>query len=218
MKKIDFTNWKRRTTYNNFIQYTDPTFSIGTRLDVTDLLMYCRDNSRNFFATFLYVFSRCANEIEEFRTRIVGEDVVLFDCINPSYIVLLENEELVTCCTEYTRDYNSFHDRVRKNIETVKERNVATFNDRIRLDCFYVSCLPWMDFTSVKNPYNHDDKSVTSIPRITWGKYVKTSDGRYEIAFDVAAHHGLIDGKQVATLYESMTRALSQVNEFLRGV
>ena len=217
MFKIDKSKWKRRETYNNFIKYTNPVFSVGTRLDITELLKYCEEKQKRFFPTFLYFVTQCLNEIEELRTRITGDDVVVFERINPSYIVMLENEELVTCVSQAKEDFAEFYTETEKNIDTVRKNNTAYFNKETCLDCVYISCLPWTDFTSVINPYNFNDKSGTSIPRITWGKYSENAKGRMEIAIDVSAHHALIDGRQISRFYEKMQETLSEPEGFLGG-
>jgi len=54
MKKIDVENWSRRDTYNNFIRYSDPIFSISTRIDVTEIFLESKKNKKSFFIDFLY--------------------------------------------------------------------------------------------------------------------------------------------------------------------
>jgi len=217
MKKIDINTWKRRKTYENFIKYTNPVFSIGTRLDVTNFLSFCKREGKSFFATFLYFVSECVNQSEELRTRIVNDDVVVFDRIRPSYIVILENEELVTCISEAKENFDEFYQNVSDDIRMAVDNNTARFNEEKAFDCVFISCLPWTDFTSVINPYDFADKSTTSIPRITWGKYIENAEGRVEMAFDISAHHALIDGRQISRFYEKLQNALLQPEEFIRG-
>ena len=208
MKKIDISTWKRKETYKNFIGYTNPSFAMGTRLDVTKLVNFCKNKKKSFFTCFLYLVTRCANEIESFRLRIDGEDVVLYDTVSPSYIVMLNNEELATCLTDSCEDFVSFYGNVREDIERVKNNNSPEFNKVPVLDCLYISCVPWTDFTSVINPYDFNNQSRSSIPRITWGKYVEKTKGCFEMAIDVSAHHSLMDGKHIAEFYEKMQNML----------
>ena len=216
MKKIEFNTWKRKATYENFIKYTNPVFSMGTRLDVTRLLSYCEKEGKSFFAAFLYFVTMCANEIEEFKIRISDDGIVLYDYVRPSYIVILENQELVTCMSEYDESFEGFYKGVRCDIENVIKNNRPSFNEKIFYDCLYISCVPWTDFTSVSNPYNFDDKKVTSIPRITWGKYVKKAGGQADMARDVSAHHGLMDGRHISCFYEKLQNALNNPEVFIK--
>lgn len=215
MKEIDINNWCRRAQYYNFIKYTQPIFSIGTKLDVTNLVLFCKKNRLSFFSSFLYVVIKCMNAFTEWRTRIIGEKVVVFDKIHPSYIVLRESEQIITCLTEMQDDFSLFYNKTRKDIESTKNENKTVFNSIQREDLIYISCLPWINFISVLNPYNFADKSQTSIPRVTWGKYSVKNDGKYELPFDVSAHHALVDGIHVAKLFRHIEEALENLEEFI---
>ena len=121
--------------------------------------------------------------------------VVMFDEIHPGYVVLCDNNELRTCVTRYNCNFHAFYDQTRIDIKKTKENECISYNENNGLDSFYISCLPWIRFNSLSNPYNFADKEQTSIPRITWGKYYKNGD-IYEINFDISGHHALIDGMQ----------------------
>ena len=217
MKRIDLDTWNRKTAYQNFIGYTHPFFSLSTRLDITKLLAFCKENKLGFFPTFLYVIIKCANSVEEMRIRIVDENVALFDVAHPSYIVIRENEELVTQITRFSEDFETFHRDVKTDIELVKRGSNQAFNTDFHADCYYISCLPWADITSLSHPYDMNNPTACSIPRITWGKYVTDANGVSTVHFDIAAHHALIDGRQVARVFERIADALSHIEEFIGG-
>lgn len=216
MKYIDIETWGRKPQYENFINYTNPMFSITTRLDVTDLVTYCKDTKKSFFTCFLYIMAKAVNSVEEMRTRIVDGKPVLFDEVSPSYIVMCQDEAIVTCLTKYSDDFKDFYDRSRQDILQKKSLKAqGPFESHDSVDCLYVSCLPWMDIRSVINPYDFNNASQSSIPRITWGKYIKNDFGKYEMGFDIAAHHALIDGYQVTKVVSFMTKMLTNVKKYL---
>lgn len=208
-ERIDISTWSRRSQYDNFIRYTHPVFSVVARLDVTGLVHYCKKSGRHFFSEFLYVASRAANEIEEFRTRIDEGEVVRWDYVHPSYIVIREDDSIVTCLTEYVPDCERFYEQSRLDIEAAKIKANEVFNPKIRTDCLYVSCLPWVDLTSFTNPYNFADAAQTSIPRIVWTKYVKEGD-RFKMSFSVSAHHAFADGVHAAKLINDVQSLLKE--------
>lgn len=216
MKIIDVDSWKRKNHYNNFIRYDNPVFSLGTELDVTDLVVFCKAHGRSFFVTFMFLMMKSINEVEEFRIRIVGNDVVMFDKVLPNYIVMADDGVIVTSRSELYDDYATFYDRTRADLEKSKlSSKREAFNFSNNNDCVYISCLPWRAFTSVTNAYNLADKNQTSIPRITWFKYVLDNDGRYKMGFDVAAHHALIDGKPVCDMLNLLQEKLNSVEKYL---
>ena len=216
MKIIDINTWGRKSQYENFIKYTNPTFSLTTRLDVTDLVTYCKSKDKSFFSCFLYILSKSVNSVPEMRTRIVDGKPVSYDVVNPSYVVIRPDEVIVTCMTEYGEDFTSFYNRSRQDI-ALKKSSVSEgpFESHDRSDVIYISCIPWMDLVSVINPYNFNNVEQSSIPRITWGKFTKNGFGRYEMGFDISVHHALIDGYQVTKVVAEMSKMLNDVNTYL---
>ena len=210
MEKIDIKNWARRAQYENFIGYTNPIFSVTVRLDVTKLVKFCKENGKSFFVTLLYLMSESMNEIPEWRMRIKDDEVVIFDKVHPSFVVLKDDDELATCMSEAISDYEAFHKKTKEAIVKAKNEKSEAFESVKRVDRIFVSTLQWIDFTSMSNPYNFTDKEQTSIPRVTWGKYVE-KDGKYEMAFDVAGHHALVDGVHSARLINKIQEKIDDI-------
>lgn len=208
MRKIDINTWERKTQYENFINYDYPVFSICTRVDVTNLVNYCNKTKRSFFTCFLYIVTKCINNIDEFKTRIVNDEVLEYDNIKSSFIVLNNNKQIVTAKTSIIDGFEDFYKANREAIHKARENKDNVFNDEPICDCIYVSYLSWMDLHSINNPYNFSDVSQTSIPRITWGKCVE-KDGKYEIGFDVSLHHALADGYHVALLINAINNEMN---------
>ncbi|MBR6225854.1 MAG: hypothetical protein IKQ78_01405 [Bacilli bacterium] len=210
MEKIDIKSWARRAQYENFVGYTNPVFSVTVRLDVTKLVSFCKEKGKSFFATFLYIMSESMNEIPEWRMRIKDDEVVIFDKVHPSFVVLKDDDELATCMSEAISDYETFHDKTKEMIAKAKSEKSGAFESVKRVDRIFVSTLQWIDFTSMSNPYNFADKEQTSIPRVTWGKYVLKGE-RYEMAFDVAGHHALVDGVHSARLINKIQEKIDDI-------
>lgn len=216
MKEIDVTTWKRKTPYENFSKYSNPTFSMTVRLDVTELVEFSKKTDTSFFANFLFVVTKCLNRIEDFRLRIKDGKVVVYDVITPSYIVMNDNGVIVTRQTEFSNDYSEFYSRVRKDIEQAKhDLTQKDFNNAGQNDVFYTSCIRWVDFTSISNPYHVPDAEQTSIPRLAWGKYVN-ENGRLKMSFDISAHHALMDGFEMSQGFMAIQNALSDIENFLK--
>jgi chloramphenicol O-acetyltransferase type A len=219
MKIIDVENWERKSQFLNFSKYTHPVFSVGVRLKVTNLVSYCHNNNYSFFPAFLYIVSKCSNQIPEMKTRIENGKVVQHDIIHPSYVILRNDNCIATCLTEFGDDFTDFYSRTKKSIGVIKQdERTLDFNSHIRTDCLYISSMQWIDLSMSSNPYNFEDLEQTSIPRITWGKYVEQSDGSYEMGFNVSVHHGFMDGVHVAQFINGIEKALENIESFLGDV
>ncbi|MDE7087068.1 MAG: hypothetical protein K2O67_02625 [Clostridia bacterium] len=215
MKIIDIENWNRKVIYDNFIGYSNPIFSISSRLDVTDLYDYCKRTGAAFFTTFTFIAAKCLNGVEEFRLRLKEGNVVLYDVINPSFIVKRPDGVISTCRTEMTDNYKEFYRKSRAAQEAAQSSSGVVFNNDNRNDLYFISCMPWVDIHSFSNPYDLKNPDLSSVPRIMWSKFVP-ENGRLKMTFDVAAHHALIDGEPVCRAIASVQNALDNVEEFLK--
>lgn len=216
MKIIDVKSWKRRAAYENFIGYSNPVFSLSTRLDVTALYERCKRENTSFFTDFLYIVMQSLNSIGEFRLRIKDGNVVSYDVIHPSFIVLNDENAIVTCRTAMKENYGEFYKTVRQEIQRAKKSGYySPFNAVGGNDFYYISCLPWTDITAVNNPYDYKDAESTSIPRLLWGKFVD-ENGAKKMTMDIAAHHALIDGEPVCRAFNLIQSRLLKADEFLR--
>jgi chloramphenicol O-acetyltransferase type A len=218
MKEIDVGKWNRKAHYECFSAYSDPIFSMSVRLDVTKLVEYTKKTDTSYFVNFLFIASKCLNEIEGFRLRITEDNrVVEYDVCRPSYIVMNKENVIVTCRSEMYQEYAKFYQATKADVERAKEEtDRKTFNVKDEYDVFYTTCLPWVDLTSLKNPYDLKNPAQSSIPRLAWGKFVE-KDGKYEMMMDIAAHHALLDGYPMAQAFVNIQKALDNVEEFLRG-
>lgn len=215
MKIIDIKNWNRKVIYDNFIGYSNPIFSISSRLDVTDLYDYCKRTGASFFTTFTFIAAKCLNGVEEFRLRLKEGNVVLYDVINPSFIVKRADGVISTCRTKMSDNYSEFYSSARAAQKAAQEAVGVTFNSDNDNDLFFISCMPWVDIHSFSNPYDLKNPDISSIPRIMWSKFVP-ENGRLKMTFDVAAHHALIDGEPVCRAINLIQDALNDVSAFLK--
>lgn len=214
---IDIANWKRRGQYENFIGYDYPVFSVASRIEVTELVRFCRRRGLSVFSTLLYIVSSELNGIAEFRTRITGGVPVLFDVVHPSYVVMYDGDRIAGKCTPFARDFGDFYARNRADIAEVRaQKGFVPFEGGCGCGCFYVSCLPWLDMCSFSNPYNFKDLSQSSIPRITWGRICE-EDGRSFVYFDVQMHHALADGFHAAELINNIAAAAAVAEAYTGG-
>ena len=48
-RKIDITKWNRKLAYETFSNYNDPYTGIVSKIDITDLINFCKQNSISFY-------------------------------------------------------------------------------------------------------------------------------------------------------------------------
>lgn len=85
---IDRKTWKRNIHCQIFQNSLEPQYCISLELDITNFLKMVKKHRYSFTFAFIYAVCKCANEIEEFRYRFLGDEVILYDRIHTSFTYL----------------------------------------------------------------------------------------------------------------------------------
>ena len=206
-RKIDLETWERRSTFEFFKDFEDPYFNITANLSVARLYDMCKSNDLAFSLAFLFYSLETANEIREFRRRMIGESVVEFDRVEATQTILNEDKT-------FSFSYYRWKDNV---VEFVSEGRVSrdkylslkTFDvETDRLDLIYYSAFPWVSFTSFKHASRLNNRQT--IPRMVFGKMFEENGSR-KMPFSVEAHHAMMDGYHVGLYYETLQQKLNSL-------
>ncbi|MEQ1761855.1 MAG: CatA-like O-acetyltransferase [Pyrinomonadaceae bacterium] len=205
--EIDFENWERRTTFEFFKDYKDPFFNMAANLDVTRLYRFCKENGFPFSVAALYFSIATANEIREFRFRMIGETVVVFDQVEATQTILNDDNTFSFC---YFPIKDSLREFVSSGLASrEKYRRLKTFDvEAERLDLIYYSVIPWVSFTSFKHANSGDSRQT--VPRMVFGRMFQDGERRL-IPFSVEAHHCLMDGYHVGRYFQLFQEKLDSV-------
>lgn len=197
---INTKEWKRKSQYDWFSSFDNPTYGFCVKVDVTSVLSYSKETKTSFFANFLYIISRVMNELGPLRLREVDGKVVEYEKIDPDFTVKTDDGSFNNATFIYTLDYQEFYARCRKAIE---ENNKCVNNREYNLplyDRFYSSCLTSIDILSMTHPIKTSDKSSMSVPRIFWDKYLE-QEGKYYLNLNITVSHALVDGEDLAKAF-----------------
>ena len=206
MKKIDMENWPRKQHFDFFNNFDYPHFNITLDLDITRLYNYIKENKISFFRTMVYFVTKTANNIKEFRYRVINNNqVVEFEEINPSFTIMSEENVFSFCNSKYFPDKKRFFRSMEENIKKYKD-NPAVSEEEDKIDSIYITSLPWISFNSITHPI--DIKNVDSVPRIAWGKY-KKEDSKVLLPFSIQVHHGLMDGYHVSKYVDYINKLIN---------
>jgi chloramphenicol O-acetyltransferase type A len=198
MQIIDLKNWPRKESFEFFKDYQDPQFNICANVTITKTYELFQARGISKFIGMLWLISHAANAIAEIRYRIRGDNVVEHQRVHPSFTWLNDDNTLTFCHAEYVHDVTAFFSNVEKSIAGV-EPNPGVADKKETDDVLYISCLPWINFTSVSHPFRMDDSR--SIPRITWGKFFRDQD-QWLMPVSIQLHHGLADGYHIGLFFD----------------
>ena len=202
--ELDIEKWPRKATYEFFKDYEDPFFNFTANLDVTHAYRFCKENALSFSLTALYCTLAAANEIREFRIRLIDGRLVEFDRIHATQTILNDDETFSFAYFDMKDDVFEFNRAGKAALEEYKAlRSFDVESDRF--DLIYCSVIPWVSFMSFKHA-GRLDKTQT-IPRIVFGKYFDDGD-RKLMPLSVEANHTIMDGFHVGKFFMRLQEIL----------
>ena len=204
MKHIDLATWERRRQYELFRSFDFPHLSLTARIDVSDFYQKAKAEELSLFNAVLFAIMTTANDIPEFRTRFRGQTIVEHDVVHASYTVPIANDHFAFCETQYMRGWAAFDQKCREATDIAKTQGELSDKTSGEDHWIYLSCMPWLDFTSAHHPVpNAED----CIPRIAWGKITEEGN-RWHMAVNLQVHHALMDGLHAAKFFEGLDKRL----------
>lgn len=202
---IDIEQWIRKEHFLFFSQFEEPFFGVTVKIDCTRAYNSAKQKGCSFFLYYLYRALKAANEIENFRYRVIDKQVYLFDSINASPTINRPNGTFGFAYMDYFQDENEFYAEALNEIERVQQSTdlmPALSGENV----IHFSAVPWIDFTALSHArsYSYPDSS----PKISFGK-VTEKDGIRTMPVSIHAHHGLVDGYHVGLFVDKFQKELN---------
>ncbi len=200
MRYIDMQTWSRREHFKVFSAFDHPHFGMSANVDLTTFRPVVKQHGFSSTVALVYVFSRAANAIPEFRYRIREGKVVEHEVVHPSITILTEEDLFSFCTLDYIEDFLEFASRATERIAYVQEH--PTLEDEPgQDDLLFMTAIPWVSFTSFMHPMHLHP--ADSVPRFAWGKFFK--EGKFlKMPLGVQAHHALMDGIHIGRFYDEV--------------
>ncbi|TCP56037.1 chloramphenicol O-acetyltransferase type A [Tumebacillus sp. BK434] len=213
MRYLDLETWPRKNHYHFFRTMDYPHFNVCANVDVTRFQAVVKANGLSFFKTFLYAVVRTANELKEFRYRIREKGVVEHDAVHPSFTLMTSEDVFRFTEAKYHPELHVFLEETAKVMDAAKD-TVYIEDEPGRDDLLYVTCLPWVSFTSVQHPIHMDPHD--SVPRFAWGKFFE-ENGKVKVPLGIQVHHALVDGVHVGQFFMRVQEVLDEFGEIEKG-
>ena len=179
----------RKEIFNNYHTRTNPFIIITTKIEVTDIVNFCKENNKSFYATMGYLITKTVNGIGAFKYRYDKEKIYYCDKVNSNYTQMYDEDGIGYFDVSFNEKYSEYINNYENTyINFIKTKKSAEIN----LDVIWLSCTPWFSFSSLIPPF---DKEI-SIPQFIWDKYERL-DNKYYINLMVMVHHGFADGNHI---------------------
>ena len=212
MRHFDMETWSRREHFEVFRTFELPHFNICANVDLTAFYSYVKGHDISLNLATVYVLTRGANAIPEFRYRIRGEEVVEHEIVHPSSTMMGKNDVFSFCTMEYHEKFPDFIARNAKKISRVRERPRLLGEDQGRDDLLFMTAIPWISFTSFMHPLFFP---MDSVPRFAWGKLFEEGKS-LKMPLSVQAHHAVMDGLHMGRYFETVQEYFRQPESVLR--
>ena len=201
--ELNLDTWNRKEHFQFFKQMEEPFFGITTRIDCTKAYEKSKEMGVSFFTYYLHKTLLAVNAVENFRYRIIDDEVYIFDTIDASATIFREDKTFGFSLIEFDENLTAFAEIAKKEIERVKNTTGLITRD-FEINLIHFSAVPWIDFTS----YSHARSFswLDSCPKISFGKMVEENNKK-TMAMAIHVHHGLMDGYHVGefvSLFQEM--------------
>ncbi|KPL78076.1 chloramphenicol acetyltransferase [Ornatilinea apprima] len=215
MRQIDIDTWPRREHFNLYNSFEFPHFTLCANVDLTNLLSFVREKRVSLNVAIIYLVTRAANQIPEFRYRIRSGSVIEHEVVHPSTTILGKDDVFSFCTLNYTTDFSQFLSRALEKIACVQKRPRLLEEDQQRDDLLFMTAIPWVSFTSIMHPMRLLPED--SVPRFAWGKYFEEGS-KIKMPLSVQGHHALMDGLHAGRFYEEVQQTFHDPKTVITGV
>jgi len=196
MKELNINTWNRKEHFEFFSQFDEPFFGIVTEVDCTQAYHTAKKEGISFFASYLHKSLIAANRVKEFRYRIQGEKIIVYEEVHASTTILRSDDTFGFTFVPFNANFDEFNKNLRSEIMAVQNSTGLRFIECSKdINQIHYSSFPWSKITGLTHARNF--KFVDSCPKITFGKIVEQNKKKM-ISVSVNAHHGLVDGYHVS--------------------
>lgn len=203
---IDLATWNRKEHFEFFSSFEEPFFGITTPIDMTIAYGKAKAMQIPFFVYYLHKTIAAVNQVENFRYRIEGKEVVLYDEIDASSTIMREDKTFGFSFMKFHSDVQVFTKIVETEIERIQVTS-GLFTREFPENIIHFSAIPWINFTGLTH-----SRSFTlpdSCPKVSWGKLIE-ENGKKIMSVAVKAHHGLVDGYHMGIFVEALQMELNK--------
>ena len=205
-RQVDLVHWHRADQFRFFRRYERPHYAVTSRLDVSRMRGAGKVAIASPYRACIHAIGAGIHGVPELLMRFRDDTVFIHDRVDLSMTVALDNGNFNYAYVPWLADFSAFDAQCAALIAVAKAGGDLKGNTGQRDDLAYLSCMPWLDYSSINNAMPGPDDCI---PRVTWGKFTDDGHGRHSMAMTIEVHHALVDGRQVGDYFALVQAALS---------
>ena len=144
MKQIDLETWNRKDHFMHFSKMDYPQFNICMDIDISNFLIYTKNEKLSFYYSMIYAVSQVLNTIDNFKYRIRDGKVILHEKIHPSFTCINKdaNDDLFKIITVDLVDDMAEFEKAAKETSKKQKSLFDSATSSYRDDLIYITCIP----------------------------------------------------------------------------
>jgi chloramphenicol O-acetyltransferase type A len=175
-----------------------PFYSVTFELDATNVRSRARSLDRSTYAALCWAFHRALLNVEAFRVRRHGDDIVLYDTLHVGMTVPAPQGMFTFATPEWHEDADRF---LRGAAETIEQASHGVdLSGGSTPDFAYYTAIPGVPFTSFTHVM-HRDPDAGQL-HTAFGRYTE-KNGRVIVPVGLTVNHRYVDGGDLGALYEA---------------
>lgn len=204
--KLDLSTWNRREHFEFFSQMEEPFYGLTVTVDSTDAYKTAKELKIPFFTFYLHKTLKAINAVENFKYRVIDNEVYIWDRIDVSSTIMREDKTFGFSLIEFDSDLNQFHQNVLQETERIQNTKGLLTREFPDSNLIHFSAIPWIDFTSMSHArgFSYPD----SCPKISFGKLTETNNKK-TMPMSIHVHHGLVDGYHVGLFIDEFEKQMN---------
>ncbi len=215
-KEIDINTWERKSHYDWFSSFPDPSVCVDVKLKITPVLKLCEklkntNGPISSFALLMYIITNAIHSVPAFRLRLKDGKIYEIDKTDVGYTVICGEHSFINLHAHVNQSVKDFLNQVEDNKNNYMKMKI--FNDTNKVDDIYCSCVPWFSFLSVKQPIPVQCPDNLCIPRANWCKYYYENGEAYT-TLNLTGSHAFVDGKDIADVISEAERLIATVEDW----
>jgi chloramphenicol O-acetyltransferase type A len=187
-----------RRQHLEFFRQSNPFYSLTFELDATGVRARAKEAGASTYAALVYCFHRALLSIDAFRTRLHGEEVVLYDGLSVGMTVPAPDRTFSFANFPWQSDAGRFFATAREAMAAASSR--ADLTGGKTPDYAYYTALPQVPFTSFAHVPLPDP--TAGQPETAFGKF-RDGAGRSDVPVGMLVNHLYVDGADLGDLYEA---------------
>ena len=192
-------DYYRREHFNFFRSYEMPFYTITFNLEITTLKAFSADRGFPVYLTQCFLFARGMNRVEDFRYRVIDDEIVLFDRLEIAATLPAPNGAFSFARFENEPDLESFLHRA--DAVSRRAREAATLDEKTENNTILFTSLPGVRFTGFTHATPSDRTDGRA--RVAFGQFFEDT-GRLMVPVGLGVNHIFIDGAAIGKLVEEV--------------